>query len=288
MKAIKGVSLFSAGLIILVSSCFNPPEFGLVPEIEYESIFFAEAPASSSKTDSIVVSIRFKDGDGDLGLDPADPTHSEYPFHASSLFLAKDGKVERVALSQHWNDIQYYFVDVIGQQGKLVTAKTREQAAYNFLPPYTLNSCDYLADTTIMVDSEDAAILDANYQNIIDTMTSQSGNPPIYVLKDTFYVEANPNHYNITVDFMLKNPDNSWTPFAWEDCNPSYSGRFPVLSDEHDSPLDGVLRYSLKSQGFRIMFSTKVLKLRIKIRDRALNTSNIVETPEFTLDKIRR
>jgi hypothetical protein len=287
MKAIKGVSLIFAGLIILVSSCFNPPEFGLVPEIEYESIFFAEAPAGSTKTDSIVVSIKFKDGDGDLGLDPEDPKHAEYPFHPSSFFLAKDGKVEAVALSQHWSDIQYYFIDVIGQEGKLVTAKTREQAAYNFLPPFTLNSCSYLADTVIMVDSEDAGILDVNYQNIIDTMTSPS-NPPIYVLKDTFYVEANPNHYNITVDFLLKNGDNTWTPFAWEDCNPSYSGRFPVLSDEPNSPLDGVLRYSLKSQGFRIMFTTKTLKLRIKIRDRALNTSNVIETPEFTLDKIRR
>jgi hypothetical protein len=287
MKAIKGVSLIFAGLIILVSSCFNPPEFGLVPEIEYESIFFAEAPAGSTKTDSIVVSIKFKDGDGDLGLDPENPIHAEYPFHPSSFFLAKDGKVEAVALSQHWSDIQYYFIDVVGQEGKLVTAKTREQAAYNFLPPYTLNSCSYLADTVIMVDSEDAGILDVNYQNIIDTMTSPN-NPPIYVLKDTFYIEANPNHYNITVDFLLKNGDNTWTPFAWEDCNPSYSGRFPVLSDEPNSPLDGVLRYSLKSQGFRIMFTTKTLKLRIKIRDRALNTSNVIETPEFTLDKIRR
>jgi hypothetical protein len=80
MKAIKGVSLFFAGLIILVSSCFNPPEFGLVPEIEYESIYFAEAPVGASTPDSIVVSIRFKDGDGDLGLDPANPEHSEYPF----------------------------------------------------------------------------------------------------------------------------------------------------------------------------------------------------------------
>jgi hypothetical protein len=287
MKAIKGVSLFSAGLIILVSSCFNPPEFGLVPEIEYESIFFAEAPAGSTKTDSIVVSIKFKDGDGDLGLDPADPEHAEYPFHPSSFFLANDGKVNAVALSQHWSDIQYYFIDVVGQEGKLVTAKTREQAAYNFLPPFTLNSCSYLADTVIMVDAEDAGILDVNYQNIIDTMTSPN-NPPIYVLKDTFYIEANPNHYNITVDFLLKNGDNTFTPFVWEDCNPSYSGRFPVLSDKKDSPLDGVLRYSLKSQGFRIMFATKTLKLRIKIRDRALHTSNVVETPEFTLDKIRR
>jgi hypothetical protein len=202
------------------------------------------------------------------------------------LFLAKDGKVEPVALSLHWSDIQYYFVDVIGQEGKLVTAKTREQAAYNFLPPYSLNSCSYIADTVIMVDSQDAAILDANYQNIVDTMTSPN-NPPIYVLKDTFYVDYNPNHHNISVDFLMKN-GNGWEVYSSGSCSPDYNGRFPVLSDDDGSPLDGVLRYSLKSQGFRIMFSTKILKLRINIRDRALNTSNTIETPEFTLDKIRR
>jgi len=285
MKAIKGLSLFG-GVIILVSACFNPPEFPVEPKITYESIYFGETPNDQSLGDSIVLSINFKDGDGDLGLDGSDPKYSQNPFQPSNLFLAKDGAIVPVALSQHWDDIPYYFIDVEEKQGKLVTLKTRDQTAYNFLPAYSLGSCFYIADTIIMVDEQDAAILDINTQNIIDTMHSQT-NPSIYVLKDTFYIEANPNYYNITVDFLIKNGD-SYDVFDWGTCSSAYNARFPVLSDKDKSPLEGVLRYSLKSSGFRIMFSTKTLKLRIQIKDRLLHSSNIIETPDFTLDKIRR
>lgn len=283
MKAIKGLSLFT-GVVVLASSCFNPPEFPLEPKIEFESIYFAEAPDGSDKADSIVVSVNFKDGDGDLGLDGSNPAHEEYPFNASNLFLANNGAIVPVALSQHWSDIPYYFIDVLGQQGKLVTYKTRDQAEYNFLPAF--NDCDYLPDSILMVDAPDAGILDPAHHNIVDTLTSDDF-PPIYVLKDTFYIEPNPNHYNITVTILMKDGDN-WTPYNGGFCSPDFNGRFPVLSDKDDSPLEGTLRYSLKSQGFQIQLSTKILKVQIQIRDRALHASNTIESPEFTLAKIRR
>src|SRR5688572_9599859 len=55
---------------LAVSSCFDPPEFPIIPEIAYENIRFVDRPDPS--TDSLVLELSFKDGDGDLGLDPTE------------------------------------------------------------------------------------------------------------------------------------------------------------------------------------------------------------------------
>ena len=54
-----------------VAACFNPPEYSVIPEIEYESIKFVETP-DASIADTLVLTISFKDGDGDIGLSDAD------------------------------------------------------------------------------------------------------------------------------------------------------------------------------------------------------------------------
>src|SRR5690348_13075400 len=51
---------------VAVSSCFDPPEFPIVPVIAFEELRFAETPGAGS--DTLVLRISFKDGDGDLGL----------------------------------------------------------------------------------------------------------------------------------------------------------------------------------------------------------------------------
>ncbi|NJN42589.1 MAG: hypothetical protein HC811_10540 [Flammeovirgaceae bacterium] len=56
---------------LLGHSCFDPPEFPLTPSIEFDDIYFVEVGTASDK-DSLVVSIKFKDGDGNLGLDPSE------------------------------------------------------------------------------------------------------------------------------------------------------------------------------------------------------------------------
>jgi hypothetical protein len=42
----------------------------------------------------------------------------------------------------------------------------------------------------------------------------------------------------------------------------------------------------MATSGMKSIFSIKPLKLKVRIRDRELNNSNQIETPEFTLDKI--
>ncbi len=118
-----------------------------------------------------------------------------------------------------------------------------------------------------------------------EVRTLTSGGPV-----DTLYFELNPDHYNMEVDFLVKNPVNgSFEEFDWSTafdypfCGGTFDGRFPILfKDRPGSPLEGVIRYGMGSTGFKVLFSTKTLKLRVKIKDRALHVSNEIETREFT------
>src|SRR6185369_10270186 len=113
---------------------------------------------------------------------------------------------------------------------------------------------------------------------------------------DTLYFDLNPNHNNISIDYLVKNNDGSFKEFNWltefvyPNCGISYDGRFPRLYKDltHKTPIEGSIRYGMNSVGFLILFSTKTLKLRITILDRALHTSNTIETPEFTLQSIKK
>lgn len=111
------------------------------------------------------------------------------------------------------------------------------------------------------------------------------------VVTDTLYFELNENHYNIFVDFLIKQNDGSFEEFdftkefEYPGCATSYNGRFPILAKNSDlslkNPVEGTLRYAMVSSAFKLQFSIKTLKLRIQIQDRLLNKSNIIETNEF-------
>lgn len=77
MSKKKVLFLFSlAAFLILVSGCFDPPEFSDMPVIKYKSIRFVEV---ESALDTLELSFEFEDGNGDIGLDPSQifpPFHS--------------------------------------------------------------------------------------------------------------------------------------------------------------------------------------------------------------------
>ncbi len=68
--------LFSSfGLLIsllLLQTCILKPEFSEVPEIAFDKIERVFINSDGVKIDSIVLSVKFKDGDGDLGLNSED------------------------------------------------------------------------------------------------------------------------------------------------------------------------------------------------------------------------
>jgi hypothetical protein len=66
---IKNYSGILFGMTLSISSCISPPEnFPSVPEIEFSKMEFV----STSGQDSLIVTVNFKDAEGDLGLSPTD------------------------------------------------------------------------------------------------------------------------------------------------------------------------------------------------------------------------
>jgi len=70
-------------------------------------------------------------------------------------------------------------------------------------------------------------------------------------------------------------------------CGIDFNSRFPPLNISNSSQLlSGKLRYGMVSYGFEMILKNDIFKLKIHIKDRELNTSNIIETPEVTLEEI--
>jgi hypothetical protein len=78
MKILKSLAVLFTALAL--GSCFDPPEFPNVPEIEFADIRFVEGNATN-RTDSLILTLRFKDGDGDLGIDATLPQFNSAPYN---------------------------------------------------------------------------------------------------------------------------------------------------------------------------------------------------------------
>jgi hypothetical protein len=296
MKILERLSV-PALLVVVLSSCFDPPQYSVVPQIEYQRIEFIEV-GGFSEPDSVILYIDFKDGDGDLGLSGASDISD--PYHDSNYFLEDGtGGFLRISEEVRYSDIPP-MVKISGEQGKLATVRTRNNPNYLYLPAFSMDSCKYRyfnagsPDTayykydSIYISEEDGHIIDASY-NIKDTLVASTDLPDIYIVLDTFYYKPNLYHNNIRVDWLVQNNDGSFTEFDWTeiDCGTDFDSRFPILEDKTRA-VEGTLRYGMTSIGFLQLFSIKTLKLRITIWDRALHQSNIIETPQFTLNDIRK
>ncbi|MGI4869630.1 MAG: hypothetical protein ACRYFX_00455 [Janthinobacterium lividum] len=74
-----GAGLLAAGL----GGCLSAPEFSTTPEISFDNITLQRlAPKVSGgiPRDSIRITVRYQDGDGDLGLSAAELTLPQYKF----------------------------------------------------------------------------------------------------------------------------------------------------------------------------------------------------------------
>ena len=233
--------------LVLINSCFESPHFAITPEIEFNNIVFRKGVKTDpniTPADSLILTINFKDGDGDLGLG-SDENYIPY------------------------NDKYYYYLNPNAQPPTFVTYNTRRTVAgYDTLPdfvtPFNCTNWDVYKDSA---------------GDVIDT----------------FYFQLNRHHYNIFVDFYIKQADDTWKKYDWANefiypnCQVNgFDGRFPILSKDlsQSSAQEGKIRYSMKSVAFLLFFSIKTLRLEVAIEDRKLHKSNIVTTPPFTLQQI--
>ena len=219
LKSLRPLFLFVLAISIL--SCEKPPELPLTPSITFESVRYAPGP---SGFDSLIVSIGFQDGNGDLGLlgSDNDPPYQPLNFPRNS-------------------------------SGDFILFGDPEA-------PEEFHVCDFVTDLDVTGDE----------------------------IPDTVYVEINQNSFNIEIDFFLKR-DGQYQEYDWRrEFGPfsciTFDGRYPPLnSAEFERPLAGSLSYSMISSGFLPIFGNDTLQLRIQIKDRALNISNTVESPDFVV-----
>ncbi len=133
------------------------------------------------------------------------------------------------------------------------------------------------------------------------TPFSETDNRPPYnctdyfvYLEDTFYINKNEYHNNLHITFLLKDlvsgefTEIDFASYFGNACSSiTLDGRIPVFdSDLIGDPLQGIFSYYMVSEGFLLVLSNQTFKIRFYIYDRALNQSNIVETPEVTLLEI--
>lgn len=286
MKTIKSLVTFVL-LTAALGACFNPPEFSVVPVIRYVSVVFKDHP-DPSKKDSLIITLNFQDGDGDLGLGEK---QTDEPYHRTNYYLANNGDTIPIGTFSPRSDLQEMLRIPQGITGTIVTKGFRDEYAeyQGMFPEYI---CPFI-NTRYEVDSiyvlqQDVAIFDPDKVRRYRTITMPDF-PPVHVLLDTFAIRQNQYHFNIKVDFLVKQNNQTFVPFNWQNScgfGSDFSARFPVLSD-NDNPLEGTLRYGMGTVGFQALFAGKTLKLRVQIWDRQLHASNVIETPEFQLQDIR-
>lgn len=305
MKIVKGLAIFA--LLNALLGCFDPPEYDITPEIDFVKIEFVEV-GGFAEADSLNIYLDFKDGDGDLGLSSTlidESTgyyvHSDTPYHDINFFVGYNLTKTPVSARVYsdYTGLKYisngktprfptYVINNTPANGKFLSLA--DQTDYNLPPdqaPYTCTAYyqAYLNDTIfVRTDDKNAIPL----ENMVDTIVDQSNRIVLYAALGKWYIEQNPNHYNITVKFFKQLGDGNFEEFDFREayCT-TYDGRFPVLADSKRA-VEGTLKYAMVGTGFLSTFSVTPIKLQIQIKDRAFHESNVIETGVFTLNDIRK
>ncbi|MBL3655620.1 hypothetical protein [Fulvivirga sediminis] len=227
-------------------SCFNSPDFPDTPSIEFQDVEFKRV-GGFTDPDSLVISLRFEDGNGDLGLDGSE---SNAPFNNKNYFSNKTGQFFNFGL-ENAEDLLTY----------------ADRATIDSLPAYSGDAICFHWDISPDIYYQDGSQLEdtvyfqfnRRYYNIfIEFLVNEDGEFKVFDWQKEIDCSS-------TFDGRF--------PVLTDDVN-------------RKNPLEGSIRYSMTSIGFEKTFEKKPLKLRVYILDRAGNQSNTIETPEFTLESI--
>lgn len=255
-------SVFLLFIIVIFSSCYPPPNFPDVPSIELKDFYFIE----NSQIDSLVISINFKDGDGNLGLGKQD---TDFPYHQFNFYSTINGQElhEKAAIMNV--PFQSLLTEAIRFSDKREANNNPEVEPLDSLPPY-INpyKCTRWKSSYVVNEST--------------------------IITDTLYYQRNPNYYNFYIQFFAKETINDEFQelnfdVVGKNCGSNYHGRFPeLLEGDKEKGVEGIIIYNVTGSQLSTLLERKFLKLKIHIYDRALNKSNVVETPEFILSEITR
>ena len=240
-------------IYIIISSyilltCNQVNNTSIIPSISFEKLEYKKSKNNISQ-DSLILTINFIDGDGDLGLLN---NEIDYPYHPYNAII--DDNFNWITFGTENITTPLYIYQPNGTYFLYSNNDNR--------PSFNCN--DY----------------------IIDTVSTLS-------VLDTFYIQKNENNKNIFVEFYKKNGDDfefiNWTRIFDQEfgCGINFDSRFPPLNISNSiQSLSGKLRYGMVSYGFNSVLQNDIFKIKIRIKDRNLNDSNIIESPEITLEQI--
>lgn len=205
---------------------------------------------SASGSDSLILRFEVEDGNGDIGLG-SDETYA--PYHPYNIIIDSRDSV-----------VTYGDTAVV-------------PPFYSINP---LNEVEFFSDT----DTRPAYNC-SDYQ--IAEFTDLGS--------DTFYIQVNEYHNNFYIDFLVKSGDAykeiDWAEeYGGNDCAVvNFNGRIPIFDEENlGRSLSGTISYAMLSAGFPVILNNDTFKIRFYIYDRALNQSNVAESPDLTLPDITR
>lgn len=286
MKRVANL-LFSFGILTILAGCFEKVEFPSTPNIEFLDVRFFDL-AESARRDSLVISFRFEDGDGDLGLSADASADVNPPYH--DLFVYLDSRDSVVTIS-NLNEMIPPFYSAPVSKSVIQVREPGEE-------PKTLSAYNIFGSLKERIDDE--LVLGeyscANYDIVrIPAFINREQNGAFLLFSldienDTVAIVRNPRQFNIHVDILKKSPEGTFEETflaagAVENCGTGeLDARFPIFGD--GTGKEGVIHYNYSSNLLRLGFQDNTFKLSFFIYDRAGNKSNIAESFEFTLDKI--
>jgi len=240
--------LFSGLFLLFLTSCFESEVFPEAPFIELESLQYRD----NDGLDSLILSFRFEDGTGDIGLTNG-LNDLIYPYHLYSYVI--DATDSTVTL----NDPHV----VLPLSTAPILVASDENGG---LAPFLAGPIEPYSD----VDNRPAYNC-TDYEIV--------GSDTIFVVRNEFY-------HNFHIEFREK-INGSYIPidfaaiFGSDDCDiGNFNARIPYYDPDGK---EGVLTYSMLSQVFRLSFLDDTIQMRFWIYDRGLNKSNVAETPDFVL-----
>ena len=278
-----------------IAGCNEPDEFSDIPQIGFNNVEFRKPVDSIPK---IILSIDFTDGDGNLGFPTTNTLEGLnfdvlFPYHDIEVISGSDGKF----ITFRSENSSFPWVKTFPNINYTEEFSTQDNRPDFDCLNYQIGYLNPEKDIFLPEESFRLLKSGSNQFRFYSTLPNNIFIDTTTLVTDTVFIRRNENHFNILVDFFVKR-NGTYEYFEWltafddTGCNGTdFRGRFPVFDYDNlnsHSSIEGTLKYSMKSNGFDILFRNDTIKLRIKIKDLALNESNVIETPDFTLQGIAR
>lgn len=104
--------------------------------------------------------------------------------------------------------------------------------------------------------------------------------------------QAGPHYFNYLADLYYEKSPGQFEKYIFPSGLPTFYGRFPRLTPQSSDPdkprpLEGVLIYGYEvSIGLKAVLGNTRIKFILKIKDRALHESNIIETEPILIPSL--